>query len=398
MWNYISDASTKKPQAELDRDPWTSPNHPPLEELPLPEAHLQRLWAIGQGAAPGRAKPKSMKVLEFYDVMREHSEEVRTEEDLWALARTRQDTGDRKLMEFLLSRRDLPQLLERVAKAEGAPENAKRSRQSRLQILEEVCTTGRCVCAEPGRWKAAAQEVVHLNGYRSQELEVAILEALELGRAKMRTIMIVGGTNRAKSFCLKPLALVYRAYTSPDTGSHQLADLKGSEVLWLNEFEFDASFMPWRKLKDFLEGEPPKVAVPKNEGRNYIFRSDAPVFCTGPGPVEHPTQPRETAQMDSRIRYFLFQFFFDPATCPEIKPCPTCFAQWLLAARGRPRPAPGPPPAGLQEYYGRTRGKGAGKRSAWHVQRPQGTYQEDDLPGACFKCGRAGHRAAECDQ
>ena len=178
-----------------------------------------------------------MKVLEFYDVCREHKAEIDSESDLWALARRSQDNGDRRLMQFLVSRRDLPQLLERVAKAEGSIEDAARQRRNRIQILEDVVGKRPCTCTSPGRWKTAAEQVVSLNGYTEQQLESAILEALDLGRAKQRTIMIVGGTNRAKSFCLKPLALVYKAYTAPDTGTHQLADLKGSEVLWLNEFE-----------------------------------------------------------------------------------------------------------------------------------------------------------------
>lgn len=387
MWNYLSVATTKKPQEELDQDPWTSPDHPPLEELPLPPAHLQRAWAQrGEGAKQRSSEgdPKSMQVLDFYDLVRENKENIHDEDDLWNLARSRQDSGDRKLMQFLLSRRDLPQLLDRVAKADAAPKKSKRRRQTRLQVLQEVAAAGQCVCAAPGRWKQAAVEVLEFNGYTAQQLEVAILEALDLGRAKLRTVMIVGGTNRAKSFCLKPLAMVFNAYTAPDTGTHQLADLKGSEILWLNEFEYDASFMPWRKLKDFLEGEPVKVAVPKTIGSNYMFFGDAPVFCTGPGPVEHPTQARETEQMNSRIKYFLFEHYFDPITCPEIKPCPFCFAQWLLDAHDQyyaPR-RPQCQPRALDQYYVKRR-------------QPRPAMQQLENRG-CFKCGQLDHWLRDC--
>ena len=44
MYNYISKPSVKKPHGELDREPWTSPDHPPLAQLPLPPEHLQRAW------------------------------------------------------------------------------------------------------------------------------------------------------------------------------------------------------------------------------------------------------------------------------------------------------------------------------------------------------------------
>jgi len=361
---------------------------------------LQRAWHARGEAARQRLNDtggEPLKVLDFFDMMRQHKENIKVEEDVWALARTQEGAGDRRLLQFLLSRRDLPQLLERVAKAEQAPATVKRLRQSRLEILEEANATSRCTCPVAGRWKAAAEEVVSLNGYVAQEIESAILEALELGRAKQRTLMIVGGTNRAKSFCFNPLALVYNAYTTPDTGTHQLADLKGSEVIWLNEFEFDPTFMPWRKLKDFLEGQSLKVAVPKTQGANYIFDGDAPVFCTGPGPVEHPKQERETLQMDSRIRYFLFEHFFDPKTCPEIKPCIQCFTQWVLAARARPRLAPGPQPQRLSQYYLSCRSKASCQRQPWFVRKSAGTYEHSDSNG-CFVCGQTDHWARECPQ
>ena len=384
MWNYLSEPTTKKPQTEIDGAAWVSPGHPPLDQLPLPPEHLQRAWQQRGQQSGSAASDKGMQVLEFYDVVRQSKDNIRDEDDLWAMARERQDAGDRKLMRFLLGRRDLPQLLERIAKAESAPNKVKRTRQTRQEVLQEAGAAGHCTCPAPGRWKQAAAEVVTLNGYTQQELEVAVLEALELGRAKKRTIMIVGGTNRAKSFCLKPLALLFNAYTTPDSGSHQLADLKGAEILWLNEFEYDPSFMPWRKLKDFLEGEHVKVAVPKTVGQNYMFQGDAPVFCTGPGPIEHPTQTRETEQMNSRVRYFLFEHFFDPNTCPEIKPCACCCAQWLLAAAGRPRGRPGGQPRGLDQYYLK--------------RRNAGTQQGMRHPGGCFKCGQLDHWVADCPQ
>ena len=312
MWDYVSTPTTKKPAEELDTAAWTSPNHPAPEDLPMPDVGLQQAWAARGQGGPKRARGgegQALKILDFYDVLRENKDTLKDEGDLWCFARAKQEAGDRRLLQFLLSRRDLPQLLERVARAEGAPENARRAQLSRGELLEDTVARGTCACPVAGRWRAAANEVVANKGYTEQQLETAILEALDLGRGKQRNIFIVGPTNRAKSFCLKPLALVYRAYVSPDTGTHQLADLRGSEVLWLNEFEYDPQFIPWRKLKDFLEGEPLKVAVPKTQGTNYMFESNAPVFGAARGPIEHAAQRRETVQMDSRMRYFVRAFF-----------------------------------------------------------------------------------------
>ena len=91
-------------------------------------------------------------------------------------------------------------------------------------------------------------------------------------------MILVGDTNRAKSFLVKPLLLVYNCFVPPDTGSHLLADIDGSEVVFLNEFDWDPALMPWRTLKDFLEGSEVKIASPKTQGRakNYMFKADTP--------------------------------------------------------------------------------------------------------------------------
>ena len=396
MYDYITTPTAKKPEGEIDKDAWSSPNHPAFVDLPAPDTRMMALWTSRTQASVDKKKDESMKVLEFYDVVRSLDIVARTEDALFSLATQQQESGDRRLMTFMLGRKDLPQLLEKIAKAEAAPRQTQREQKTRMQVLQDVALHGTCTCREEGRWKRAANEVVQLNGYTEQELESAILSALELGRGKLRNIVIVGKTNRAKSFCLKPLALVFRAFKPPDTGSHQLADLKGCEILWLNEFEYDPSFLSWRKLKDFLEGEPLKVAVPKTQGSNYTFDGTAPVFGTAPGPIEHPKQQSETEQMMSRVRYFVFEHYFDPAVCPDIQPCAHCFAQWLWSALLRPRGPPGPPPEKLGAYFAANRrDKSSPAQNWWHVQKPAGTYKQDDAPG-CFACGDLGHFVRDC--
>ncbi len=172
------------------------------------------------------------------------------------------------------------------------------------------------------------------NGFTEMQLQLAVLIALQQGRGKGRNVFIIGETNRAKSFVLKPLAsLLFRTYARPDSGSHQLADIAGSELIWLNDYSFEPSWLSWSQLKCFLEGEPLKVAVPKTVGPNYTFDSDAPVLGTGPGPVQHPSSHSETEQMNSRIKYFTFRHWFDPALNPEILACKHCCAVWFLMAQ-----------------------------------------------------------------
>jgi hypothetical protein len=335
MWDYISVVSHKKPAGGIDPEPWQSENHPADEALRPPPVHLQEAWrrrAEGASARRSQSSEGRFGVLEFYDFLRSEETRINSEDDLWAIARERDTAGNRTWLEFLLQRRDLPQLLQRVQKAGAAPMSSQRQRLSRLDILSNAQADGTCACIVPGQWLTAAGQVLSLNGFAQNEVQLAVMDALDRGRAKKRNIFIYGDTSRAKSFLLKPLELIYKAYTVPDSGSHQLADLAGSEIIWLNDFTFDPTWLPWNKLKCFLEGDSLKVAVPKTTGSNYIFSADSPVFGAGPAPIAHASR-KETQQMDSRWMYFEFHHYFNPATSPEIKPCAYCCATWLLASR-----------------------------------------------------------------
>jgi len=389
MYDYLTVATAKKPARELDAELWHSPEHPQPDALPQIPVNLRAAWAGRSQQARGAAPPAqtAMQVLEFYDFLKEHRARLTTENDLWEEAERLDRSGHRRLMHFLLSRKDLPLLLEKISTAERAPAEAARQRATRMRLVEEAVASRPCICSShgfpPGRWKAAAEEATQLNGYRQQEFEVAILEALELGREKQRNIFVVGDTNRAKSFCMKPMTLLFKTFVPPDTGTHQLADIRGAEIIWLNDFTYDPVFLAPKPFKNFLEGEPVKVGVPKNEGKNYIYDLDSPVFGTGPGPVEHPRLEHETRQFTSRMRYFVFRHFFNPESCPRIPPCVRCWAEWVLAAQARPRSPPGPPPAGLFEEFSRrareqaARGRGGAAALAargsqpWVVVRPR---------------------------
>ena len=86
-YDYISTATQKKPESEIDKDFFMSPGHPPIEELPQPDPQMLALWrARSEATKEGDKKEESMKVLEFYDVVRGLAQSSRTEDALFVLA------------------------------------------------------------------------------------------------------------------------------------------------------------------------------------------------------------------------------------------------------------------------------------------------------------------------
>ena len=349
-YEYLTKPTRKKPVEEIDQNPYAAPGHPREEDIPQPAPHLQAAWqartqaaaAQREDAATRTSRANRMEREEVYDIVANPFNNIRKVRDLWRLAEQRKNLNDRRLHNFLLNCKDLGQLFGKIQESLRAPEETRRESLTRLQILEEARLT-ECQCPKgttwdkqscpAGTWKRLAIEVVDSNGYRSCEVEQDILEALEGGRGKMRNIWFYGGQNRAKTFLLQGLGAVYRHYEPPDTGSYQLEDLDGCEIILLNEFEWSSAFCPWPKFKELLEGKKIKIGVAKNRGQNYMFDDDAPLFGSSRERISHPDKPAETVQADARVKYREFTVHYDPVKAPRLPECPRCVAEWLLEAR-----------------------------------------------------------------
>lgn len=328
-------ASEHKGPHELDQSPtqWAEHGHPLQFDEVLPKK-----WR-----AQGFVRKVKMTHFTFLDTCRRHG--LRNERDLWALAGDLEQKGDGALTSFMMEN-DVGVALERVAKAMDAKEATRRSKMTRLEILQEYRATKTCTCSQPGSCYKLMKEVLGKNGVDG-EFQKLVVATLSTGREKATNLCIVGGTNMAKSFVLKPLFIIYKTYTRPDGGSYQLENLLGKEVVFLNDFEYDESaqkWMPWQYFKNFLEGEKVAVARPKNRGGNVDFESDAPVFMTAPQEVAlyrgKLRDEYETSQMNSRVKYIPFRFTFSKqAGVPEVKPCGHCGARVYLEGCDRVSPA-----------------------------------------------------------
>ena len=320
----------KKP-CELDQDyvQWALDGNPArLEEF------IPRPWQ-----KQGYQRRTKMSPLAFLDLCREH--EIQTEPAAWALAEQLENKGDRALMAFLLEN-DVGGALAKVRSATTAKVTARRATLTRMDILREAVGNGKCTCKAPGECYGLMKDVLDKNKMDGK-FQADVVATLQEGRKKGRNLCLVGGPDTAKSYLYKPLSLIYNTYSRPDGGTHQLEELLGKELVFLNDFEYDddaKKWCGWGYLKRFLEGERLSVARPKNKGGNEDFTSDAPVFFTAPQEIALYRGKKkdcyETSQMDARVEYAFLTHTIPRKDRQEVDPCAHCGARVYLEGDGGP--------------------------------------------------------------
>ena len=322
-------ASDHKPPESLDKDyeQWHVAGTPtPLEQF------LPRKWQ-----AEGFIRHPRLTPLAFYDLCEKFK--ISDVDQLWVKAIELSSTGDRGLHAFLMEN-DGSAALAKVQQAFEAKEKVRRAKLTREQLLEEYVSKQKCSCPTDGLCHGLMKEVLaknDLDGVFQKE----VMGAMRAGRAKQRNICLVGGTDCGKSFLFKGLRGLFQVYERPEGGSHQLADLLGSEVVFLNDFEYDSEapkWMPWSYFKDFLEGSEVKVAVPKQKGGNQTFKGSAPVFLTAPQEVVLKKYNKEvvaeTKQMRKRIKYLHLNYEIPEDQRQEIvNVCGHCSARLYLEGK-----------------------------------------------------------------
>ncbi len=328
IYGYVR--SEHKPEEELDRSyyHWVRAGSP----LPLEEVLPRRL-------RNGGGRQTRLTPLAAYDLCRQHS--IKDTVAAWAMARTLEAQGDRGLLAFLLECRDVDAFVGKVRAAEQSVETQRRERVGRIGLLREAAA-GECSCAMPGLWQTLADQTLQRNGIGG-DFEKAIYTALLQGRSKKTNVFLLGPTNAAKSFLVKPLSLLLRCYTVPDGGNYQLEALVDKELLYLNGFSWDEKWLKWSYFKTLLEGaEAIMVARPKNKGGDVPWARDCPVIGTCSAQIQlfcrtgraWALHEGETAQMNSRVQYFRMEQSLAEEAIIQCAPCMKCAAAVYL--RGAP--------------------------------------------------------------
>ena len=151
--------------------------------------------------------------------------------------------------------------------------------------------------------------------------------------------MLIGRTNTAKSWIMKPLKLIFGAclFSNPLMDKFGWLTIEEKQVIVLNDFRYSSELVPWGTFLLFLEGETVTFPTPKNHtAENIIVTSenDMPIFANARGRIEYKRNSEhyenETEMMNSRWNIIEFKHQFPKSKQKDVPPCARCFCDLIF--------------------------------------------------------------------
>ena len=209
-----------------------------------------------------------------------------------------------------------------------------------------------CVCDE--KWIPAATALLKNNKIEVHEWRQSMLEAIEKGRKRGYIVTHVGQSGtEGKSFMLKPLYEVFgdqKVFITPTKGSFPLLGLEKARATLLDDWRFNEDILSYNLQLLWFEGAPFVIARPQNQSEGHVrYSKDDPVFIsTLKSDLESAAgkkcvQEGDVRMMIKRLKIFEFTAPIEKVD-DSIRPCPHCFARFLLfGPESGMTPRPGPP-------------------------------------------------------
>ena len=110
-----------------------------------------------------------------------------------------------------------------------------------------------------------SRDILQKNGINSYAYADGIRDVLIHARVKFRNAMITGPANCGKTFMLKPLEIIYNAFSNPANDKYAWVGADNVEVTILQDFRWSSQLIWWKGLLLLLQGEPVKLPSPKNQ-------------------------------------------------------------------------------------------------------------------------------------
>ena len=135
-------------------------------------------------------------------------------------------------------------------------------------------------CGDSKGWLSAAIELIHGNAIDLNVFCNAIFIALEKGRGNYLNIYIYGPGNCGKTFILSPLKVIFNAFCNPETGLFAWIGAEEAEIIFLNDFRWNAKIIAWSDFLQTLQGDIVYLPAPKNVCRRDVEQRHA-ILCDG---------------------------------------------------------------------------------------------------------------------
>jgi len=169
---------------------------------------------------------------------------LKSEDELFAIAHSQKEEGKKDLANFLLSRsiKSLGDLFESTRRMSNATSTIVRSQMTRMDLIEEAAKKD-CICN--GEWLECANEVLADNGTHPFVFADRLRSLLIHGRGKHRNMIIVGPANCGKTFLLKPILKIFKTFANPANDKYAWVGAEKAEAIFLNDFRWSSELIKW---------------------------------------------------------------------------------------------------------------------------------------------------------
>ena len=245
----------------------------PLTPLQLPNPPPKK-------PSNSKSKPKRLSRLEFSEFMVKNIIHHATE--LYAAAEERRREGQADFAGFVLpcTKKSFNDLIENTWEMQNAKATLEREKTSRMQVLEKARLSS-CVDGCDMEWYICSRDILQKNSINPYVYADAIRDLLMHGRGKFRIAMTTGPANYGKTFMLKPLEIIYHAFSNPANDKYAWVGADNAEVIILQNFRWSSGLICWKDLLLLLEGKPVKLTSPKNQFvTDVCIKTDIPIFAT----------------------------------------------------------------------------------------------------------------------
>ena len=286
-------------------------------------------------------KPRRLSNLEVSEFILNNN--ITRDTELFAAANTRKEAGEFELASYILSKstKAVHDLLENTWKIKNATQDLERESTPRMDLIRQAAVA-ECVSNCNGEWLACAYELLQKNTIHPFVFAAALRDLLQSGRGKFRNIIITGPANCGKTFMLKPLENIYRAFANPANDKYAWIGADKAEIIVLQDFRWSSELITWKDLLLLLEGETVRLPAPKNQFADDVcIKTDVPIFATSKSKIEYigkfnSRDERETEMMDVRWKPFSFHYQIAENEQKKVPSCSRCFAKLVLVGEMPP--------------------------------------------------------------